>query len=168
MKGIRSIIAIVLMHTCSSAAMCQSVQESKFFINNLQVDLNKMFFNPSRMDSLIVVKKEAVGEVHIYTKNSEFTSCSLKEIVEKYAKQIAENDTVLFRIDGKLINDTTSVRIDDSYYIYVEVEELNNVKYLPNNFLSIKIISIDLESKKREPKIYLRGNEEILKRIESN
>lgn len=137
----------------------QQKQAPDFYLNSVKIDLKKVYLNPKSIDSIKVEKKTDNGAVYILNKNRKFTSISLTDIVKKYTDIKRIDNSILFRIKGEVIEDTTGVKIDDSYFVYVEVNDLSRVKYLNENFREMKIVSIELETSERKPQIILRGNE---------
>lgn len=135
----------------------QDKNEVLYFLNSKQIDFNKVYFNPGRVDSLHVDK----GKAYLYTKDMAFTYYDLSDILGKYTDMRGRADSLLFRINKKIIKDTASIKIDDTYFIYVYVESLKNVKYLPEQLRNLKIVNIDLESEKRKPQILIRGNKDL-------
>lgn len=141
------------------AGFTQQKQVPDIYLNSVKIDLNKFYLNDSSIDSIRVEKKTANGSVYILTKDRKFTSITLTDIVKKYTDIKRIDPSILFRIKGKVIEDTTGVKIDDSYFIYVEVKDLSGVKYLKDSFRDMKIVSIELEKEERKPQIMIRGNE---------
>ena len=135
------------------------------YLNSKQIDLNKVLLNPMRIDSIDVNK--TLGAVTIFTKDKKFSFYRLTDILKKYANITGQNDTVIFRINNKVIEDTTSILIDDTYFVYVVTERLARVKYLSSKYQSLIIVNIDLESKERVPVIRIRGNQEILDKLKT-
>lgn len=139
----------------------QQKQAPDTYLNAVKIDLNKVFLNPKSIDSIKIEKKTPQGTIYILTKNRKFTTLTLRNIVNKYTNIKHIDNSILFRIEGKLIEDTTEIKIDDSYFIYVDVVNLSGVKYLNDKFRGLKIITIDLVETERKPQIMLRGNEDI-------
>jgi len=146
--------------------IAQRDKQTMYYLNKKPIDFNKVFLNPLRIDSIDVAKNSTYDGVLIFTKNSEFSFYRLVDILKKYANIKGYNDSILFKINGKIIEDTTSIKIDDSYFVYVETEKLYGVKYISSRFRNLTIINIDLETKKREPEIRIRGNQEILDKFQ--
>jgi hypothetical protein len=141
------------------SGLAQQKQDPDIYLNSVKIDLNKVYVNGNSIDSIRVEKKTVNGAVYILTNDRKFTSITLADIVKKYTDIKQIDNSILFRIKGKVIEDTTGVKIDDSYFVYVEVKDLSGVKYLKNSFREMKIVSIDLENSERKPSIMLRGNE---------
>jgi hypothetical protein len=136
-----------------------------WYLNSKQVDLEKIYINPMRLDSIYVEKKTPFRGIYMYTKDRDFSYYRLTDILEKFTDISGLNGSILFKINDELINDTTSIKIDDTYFIYVTIEKLNSVKYIPNQFQDLTIVNINLERNERESQILFRGNIDILDKI---
>lgn len=154
-------IAFLILLLLAVPGLAQQKQYPDFYLNSVKIDYQKVYINENRMDSIWVDKKTTNGAIHIFTKDRKFSSITLSDIVEKYTGIKQTDNSILFRIKGKVIEDTTGVKIDDSYFIYVEVNDLSGVKYLNDSFRTMKIVSIDLEKEERKPSIMIRGNEDV-------
>lgn len=142
------------------SACGQERNTPNYFLNSQKVDWKKVYINPSSIDSISVSKQSRSGEVFIYTKNNEFDFLRLSEIISQYTDS-EKDKAIAFKINGKLINDTSSIKIDDSYFIYVTVDKISDVEYLSDRFDSLQIINIDLETEEREQKIMIKGNNSV-------
>jgi len=143
----------------------QTNNEPLYYLNSKQIDLKKVYLNQMRVDSINVLRQTKFGEILIFTKNREFSFYRLTDILKKYANISGFNDSLIFKINGKLIEDSTSIIIDDTYFVYVTVDKLSDVKYISKQFRNLKIVNVDLETKKREPVIYIKGNNDIIDRL---
>ncbi|MBV5314959.1 MAG: hypothetical protein JZU47_16775 [Prolixibacteraceae bacterium] len=157
MKNLTLLVLLLLVYTGFS----QQKQAPDAYLNSVKIDLNKVFLNPKSIDSIKIEKKTPQGTIYILTKNRKFATLTLRNIVNKHTDIKYIDNSILFRIEGKLIEDTTEIKIDDSYFIYVDVASLSGVKYLDDKFRDLKIINIDLDETERKPQIMLRGNEDI-------
>jgi hypothetical protein len=157
MKNLTLFVLVLLVYSGFS----QQKQAPDFYLNSVKIDYNKVYLNENNIDSIRVEKKTTNGAVYILTKSQKFTFITLTEIVKKYTDIKQFDHSILFRIKGKVIKDTTGVKIDDSYFVYVEVTDLSGVQYLKDSFREMKIVNIDLEKSERKPQIMLRGNEDI-------
>ncbi len=160
-KLIIPLFAIILGLNCYG----QKISEPSYYLNSKQIDLKKVYLNPMRLDSMDIQKKTQFGEVYMFTKNRQFSFCRLTHVLKNYTNINGFNDSVVFKINGKLIEDTTSIIIDDTYFIYETTDRLNNVKYISKQFRNLTIVNVDLETKKREPVIYIRGNNDIMDKL---
>lgn len=153
-----SLLILILLVFISANLFSHDKKELIYFLNDKPIDFNKVYLNPKRVDSLHVDK----GKASVYTKDRVFTYHSLSDVLERYTDGVGKADSILFRIDKNIVKDTTSIKIDDTYFIYVDVESLKEVKYLTGQFRNLKIVNIDLVSEKRKPQIRIRGNKELL------
>jgi hypothetical protein len=163
---LRTLIKSILIFN-SLIIFGQSELEPSYYLNLKQININKVFFNITRIDSLNVIKNSLGGGVYFFSKNREFTYYRLPDILKLYTNIKEFNDSILFKINGEILQDTTSVKIDDTYFIYVETDKLSNVKYLSRELRNLTIVNIDLETKKREPEIRIRGNQGILDKFKN-
>jgi hypothetical protein len=131
-------------------------------------DLSDVKYIADKFHSIKIVSIALWGEKRkskprLYSKK---TFMTLDDILKKYTKISVLNDSLLIRINGKIIDDISDIKIDTSYFVYTDVVDLSQVEYLSNKFKGMKIVNIDLERKKREPVIIIRGYEDILKEID--
>ena len=152
-------ITFLILLLIGFSSLAQQKQDPDIYLNSVKIDLNKVYLNENSIDSLRVEKKTVNGAVYILTKDRKFTSITLTDVVKKYTDIKKIDHSILFRIKGKVIEDTTGVKIDDSYFVYVKVKDLSGVKYLKDSFREMKIASIDLEKAERKPEIRIRGNQ---------
>jgi hypothetical protein len=157
-KFISSTLLMICLITNGIILMGQNLKDPTIYLNSEKIDIHKLFINPERIDS--IKRNTDSHEIYIYTKKGKFPYYSVGDIVKEYSKIKGHADSILFRLNGKIINDTTFVKIDKSYYVYVDIEILSDVKYLSSNFRNLLVANIDLEVKKREPKIYIRGGDQ--------
>lgn len=136
-----------------------------FYLNGVLIDLDKVYLNPTNAKSIDTRKTSEKFSCYFIT-NKNISFYTLKDISNKYVRKYVTikelNDPIVYRIKNQLIEDTTSVRIDDSFYIYVGIEHLSKVKYIPGKLKNLTVVNINLEDKEREPEIRIRGTQEIL------
>ena len=157
------LIFLFLIMIVSLKIFGQNSHQPLYYLNSEQiVDLEKFYLNPLRIDSMCVQKKSEFGEILMFTKNNEFSFYRLSDILKKFTNIYGLTDSLIFNIDGKLIEDTTSIIIDDSFFIYVTIDKLNNFKYISKKYRSLTIVNIDLEAKKQERVMNIRGDNDIL------
>ena len=164
MKKLQSTISILtILILIGTNLFCQENDKEPFYyLNSKRVEFSKVFINPMNIDSVNIDKRTENGKVFIYLKNSESIYYTLADILNNHTKIKDTTDSIIFRINNELIQDTTSIKIDDTYFIYVNVECLTNVKYLPEQLRNLIIVNIVLETKKRAPQTYIRGNRKLL------
>jgi len=155
MKNLNFLFLLLLSISC----FAQQKQNPDFYLNSVKVDLNKVYINEPRLSSVNVDKRSANGSVSIFTKDSLFTYLTLTDILRKYTRLKTDESSILFQIQDKVVQDTVGVKIDASYFIYVDVINLSDVKYVKDKFKQMKIVRIDLDKWERKPEIRIRGNE---------
>lgn len=132
-----------------------------YYLNSIKFDKLPLL-NTQNIDSILIEKKTANGEIYIYTKNKNIKYLSIDDILKKYTSNNYTNGSVLYRINGKIVDDLKDLRIDDTYFIYVETIKLHDNKYIADKFKELVIVDINLESEERKPNIIIRGNKEGL------
>jgi len=162
----KSIIIILFVITFLSVSI-NIFGQTTVFLNNKKVDLiNKVYLNFARIDSCFYVKDGSIKkEFHILTKGQKFNYFTLSYILKQYTGISNSKSPVLFKINGRIIEDTTNVQIDDTYPIYVKTVNLSNVKYISRKMRNFTIVRINLGTKEKEPDIYIKGNQELIDKI---
>jgi hypothetical protein len=145
------------------SVFAQQNGESKYFLNEKEIDFEKTFINHKNIDSIYVDKEVKNGALHIFTKSKQFEFVTLKNILKNHTDINTPAHSVLFRINEEYIFDTKGVRIDKSFFIYVKVTDVSQVLYLSDKFSELKIVEIDLEREERKPKFMIRGSQEFTK-----
>jgi hypothetical protein len=106
------------------------------------------------------VKKDTPnGAVYILTKDRNLNFVTLAEIASKHTDIKVIDNTLIFQIDGKLIEDPTDIKVDASYFVCVDVKNFAELKYLKNCCQKMKIVNIELSTTERKAPIMIRGNE---------
>ncbi len=149
MKTIITTIAILI----SFNLMCQ--QEPDYYLNSKKVDLNKFYISSENIDSVFVRKDNPNGAIYIYVKNENFLT--VEELLEKYDSGIKIDGSFLLMINNEPVDDLSGIRIDSSYFIYIELNKLLQVAYLDKKYRELKILNIYLEDEKRSEEIRIRG-----------
>lgn len=140
----------------------QKRPDPTYFLNSALFDLYKVYLNPARIDSISVNKDTHGGKVFVSTKQRNFTYFTLNDILQKYTKLDNNSNSILFRINGNVVNDVSDIKIDDTYFIYVKTDSLSKIKYIGKKFRALLLVSIDLEKAERKPEIHLRGNQNFM------
>ncbi|HET6556231.1 MAG TPA: hypothetical protein VFG54_02890 [Prolixibacteraceae bacterium] len=158
MKNLTFLLSLLI---CGITGFAQQRQDPEVYLNSEQINYPKYYINENRIDSVRIIKESGKGAIYILTNDRKFTSLTLADLLRKHTDIKQMDNTLLFQIQGKIINDIEGVRIDDTYFIYVEVKDLSGVKYLKDSLRGMKIVSIDLEKQERKPVIMIRGNKDI-------
>lgn len=156
------VFLVVFLTLTSLFSYSQEKRTPIYYLNSKKVEVKNLFFNSKGVDSIRVERKTENGEIYIYTKNKNPQYLSLEDVLKKYTDENISNGTVLIRIDGKIVDDITNIRIDDTYFVYVETKKLSEAQYLSDKFRELVIVDITLETEERKPRIIIRGNNEIL------
>lgn len=143
----------------------QKRPDPTYYLNSAIFDINKVYLNPIRIDSISVNKDTPGGKLFVFTKQRSFTYLTLNDILQKYTKLDINSNSILFKINGNVINDVSDIKIDDTYFIYVKTDSLSKVKYVGKKFRTLILVSIDLDKAERKPEIYLRGNQDFMPQI---
>lgn len=157
MKTIINILILLVTYGATSQ------QDPDLYLNSKKIDFEKTFLRSSNIKNIEVDKSTQNGQIFITTKEGVKFYC-LSEIVKKFTDLGNINDSLYFIIKAAekqsitKINDTTDVRIDSSFFIYTDVIELTDAKYLKEGFKALKIVIIDLEKEKRKPVVRIRGD----------
>jgi hypothetical protein len=139
------------------------------FINGKFVNLTVLqALSPTQIDNINVIKDsiqidnvQYYGQIHIKTKNSYAPKLiSLTELKEKYTN--LKNKSVLFMIDGNIINaDYDKYMVDESYLLTMVVDKIENTKEKIDLGL-IKLLTKSDENIKKSKEIRIRGTEVAL------
>lgn len=140
-------------------------QEKKiptYYLNSKKVELKDLdYLNPNSIDSVKVLKKEGIGSISISTKKKTVNFLSIDDILKNHTTLNSSDGNVLIRINGKIVDNITDIKIDDTFFIYVEIKKLSENQYLSNQFRELIIVDISLEKEERKPKIIIRGDNDI-------
>ncbi len=140
----------------------QEIKKPIFFLNSKQFDIEKNYINPQNIDSITVNKETVEGEIHLYTNPQKLSLVPLESILKEKAGINKVDNNLLVQIDGKYLDDIKGVTIDNTYFIYVNVKVVSDVKYIADKYKALKIVEIELESSERKPKIQIRGEGEFV------
>lgn len=159
MEQMKNATILSFMTMISFSTYGQRKEEPTYYLDSKEINFKRVYIKATSLDSIYVNKQTVNGEIYLFTKNEEISFFSLKDILKKYTDLTSLNDSILIRINGDVINDISGIKIDKSYFIYVEVSDVSDTNYLSDIFKSLKIVSIDLEQDERKPEIWLRGND---------
>ena len=156
---IRRSLLFILLICIPSFVFCQINNPPKLYLDGKEFRWNNTFINPNTIGSVNVKKDTSNGEIFIKTKDGKWKYKSLQKFLMSLSnyKEIYDQSSIpVFIIDGNLINDPDSVRIDANYFGEAKVSKLSNVKSVPEHSKNLIIVNIKLSNK---PIIYLRGND---------
>jgi hypothetical protein len=136
-----------------------------YYLDSIRIDIKKDFLNPQNIKAINIKKETPGGEVYITSKEKiEFQS--LSDVLKKNANINEISDNVVIKINNKQYDDISDIKIDKTFYIYVQTDSLAKTDYINEKFRDLIIVNIDLESKERKPQVMLRGIDD-LKSIQS-
>lgn len=149
MKRLIILISLLLLVFCGINSYGQENRDPTCYLNSRPINLSKVFINPMRIDSIRVYK--SARKIMITTKDGEFSFYRLPDILKKYeiTETIEPNDSIVYKINGQILKDTTSVEIDDSYFMSVVSGKLFNVKCASGQSKNVVIVNINLEGNKK-------------------
>jgi len=128
-----------------------------YYLNTEQIDMGNVYINPSNIDSVRVNKKTKGGEIYITTKQS-LTFLTLDMILKTHGDNINSASQVVYIIDDKMVTDKSKVKIDDSFFIKLEIKRLDKVSYINEEYKNLILADIQLLDEKPEPTIRIRGD----------
>jgi hypothetical protein len=155
-------LLIALLLSSGLFSFGQKYSNPDYYLNSKKVQIENLYLNPWSIDSISVNKKTENGEIYIFTKTRKVNFLSLEDVLKKYTNLSSSSNSVLFRINGNILDDLSNIRIDDSYFIYVETRKLSETQYLAKKFRELVIVEISLEKEERKQVIMIRGNSSIL------
>lgn len=161
MKTILLPILILLGTIC----FAQRTQPPDYILDGQKFVWERTFINPDNIDSMQVDRSTPGGTIYIYSKKPGISFWNLNEVIKNHTEFEAVTKTMVFYINGKLISNVSDIRIDRSYYIYVETDALKPVQYISKKHHELTIVKIDLEREIRIPTISIRGENEFSKLI---
>ncbi len=157
----RSIVLLALAIAFGLNLNAQKQNTPQWYLNKNRIDYEKHFINPNSIELIRVNKEAAYGEIHITTKPN-VTFSTLHSVITNRTDLKLPTDNILVRINGTSIQDTSGIRIDDTFFVYIETESLTNVTYLNKKFNDLLIVDITLETTEKKPKILIRGNPDLM------
>jgi hypothetical protein len=157
------ILIQLLWFTLANLASTQSLAPPKYYLDSIEFAIDKVFIHPESIESIFVNKESTPGEIYIYSKTPPITFLTLNDIIKEYTEYDSISSRMLFYINEKVINEIDSIRVDENYFIYTDVDKALEVNYIEESLKQIIIVKIDLEREKRKPKIILRGENDNLK-----
>ena len=114
MKSSTSFLVLILA-VATQSILGQGNQDPIYFVNSVEVDFSKVHINTLNIDSIRVDKENFEnGAIYIYTKK-QCNFISIEKVVENHVDNAIMDKTLLFRINGTLVEDINGVLIDDSF-----------------------------------------------------
>lgn len=149
---------LILFCLISLTSNSQERINSHFYLNDTEIDIDNVFINPMNIDSLFVDRKTNDGEVYIIA-NEPIEFITLDTILARHTNLDTEQNKILYIIENKVIKSESKVLIDNSFFIYVKTNFLNDADYLDDNFKSLVIVDVSLKTEKQ---IIIRGDRKAI------
>jgi hypothetical protein len=161
-KLILKTIVVLLLSFVFFSGTAQPGEDPVLYLNKKEVSFESIrYLNPANIDSVHVDKSTKNGSIHVFTKEK-VKFLTPEEIVKRYTNLNEPVGSLLFQINNDIVYDISGIKIDASYFIYVEVKNVSEVKYIDEKFRGMKIVVIGLEKEERKPDIRIRGVDKII------
>jgi hypothetical protein len=79
-------------------------------------------------------------------------------ILKTHGDNIGSASQVVYIINDKVVTDKSKVKVDDSFFIQLEIKRLDNVNYINEGYTNLILADIQLLDEKPEPTIRIRGD----------
>lgn len=149
---------LILFCLISLISYSQERINSHFYLNDTEIDIDNVFINPMNIDSLFVDRKTNDGEVYIIA-NEPIEFITLDTVLARHTDLNYKQNKILFIVENKVVKSESKVLIDNSFFIYVKTNFLNDIDYLDENFKSLIIVDISLKTEKQ---ITIRGDRKAI------
>lgn len=147
----KTIGVFTFLFTCS-LTYCQNWSG---YINSIKVDDTRDYYiKGSNYDTVYLGSESGKGIIYIKTKNIYYLS--LADVLKKHIEIENTAGSIVYKVNGRCIENKETVKIDSSFFIYVYPEEFTEVKYIDEKYRDLKIVNIFLSDTLRKPKIMLR------------
>jgi hypothetical protein len=154
-------LTILILLCIPLLGLSQNVKQPKYYLNSEEYNMDSVFLNLNKIDSIWVKKDILGGEIFIRTKSQPWEYYRLDDFLKRtpeYSQIIDKSIIPVFIINGKVINKKSDAKIDKSYYAKVNLGRLSNVSRLPAKSKKIVIINIELTDKDPSKDIHIRGD----------
>lgn len=149
-------IAVIVFCLLTGDLLGQHKLNPVCFLNSDTIDIENVYIHPSSITAVNVDKKTERGEIHITTKGS-LTFLSLDMILQKYSDLKESTGSIAYSINNKVVVDKAQVKVDDSFFIQVNVKRFDEVMYIQEEHRNLILVDIQLFNERTEPKIMIRG-----------
>jgi hypothetical protein len=154
-------VAILVLLCIPLIGLSQNAKQPKYYLNSEEYNMDSVFLNLNKIDSIWVKKDIPEGEIFIRTKSQPWEYYSIDDFLKRtpqYSQIIDKSIMPVFIINGKVINKKSDAKIDRSYYAKVRIGRLSNVYGLPAKSKKIVIVNIELTDKDPSKDIRIRGD----------
>jgi hypothetical protein len=142
----------------------QETKNPRYYLDSVEFTyVSNFHINPKNLDSIRVTHESENGEVYFFSKTKNALFLSPLDIIDQYTKIDPIKTTIFFKINGADIFDLAEVKIDPSFFIYVNITNPSDANYINSSSLdNFRIVDIILEQKGRKPVIRIRGSSDLL------
>ena len=147
---------------------CLSQQnEPDYYLNGLKFIWDSVFVSPKSIKSITVKHNPPNGEIFILMKDNPWKYNTLSEVLKTnyLIKQINDPSIVpVFIVDGKVVNDTSVIKIDKAYYSNITLKSISKVIGITKACRNIVLVDIQLAE---DPNKFIRIRGEINQYLDS-
>lgn len=164
-------LALICLLMSASAAIAQSHQPANnpaYYVEGTTI--NRAYFayiKPDSIKEIHVIKKDDEhpnGAIYISLKNPDYLKSmladkllSIKDILRLKGIAVRKNQSLVYVWDGKLLTDTSNVRVPESYLRSVRLTPAVNMPYFKTALPNTSVVTIFTGVK--DGKIMIRGGE---------
>jgi len=135
----------------------QSQERPTYYLNSNEVEWDNTYIKTSNIESVNVEKKIKGGEIYIKTIRP-VTFMTLDMILEKHSEIRDSANQVVYIINNNLVTDKSKIKVDDSFFIQLEIKRLEKLNYIKERYRNLILVNIQLLNEKPEPIIRIRGS----------
>jgi hypothetical protein len=153
-------LAILLLIFTPRLMSGQISNNPKIFLNSQIISFDSVFIYEKNIESISVEKDSEGGKLFIKSKDAVWKYRTIDELLKTFFHSEMIFDKAIspiFYIDGKLMAKKSDAKIDYSYFAYVTVKKLSDIKSICKKCRKIVIVEIGLTSVYPEPAIHIRG-----------
>jgi hypothetical protein len=151
-------IVVLIFCLLTVDVFSQSQEFPIYYLNSNEVEWDNIYIKTSNIESVNVEKKTKGGKIYIKTIQP-VTFMTLDMILEKHSEIRDSTNQVVYIINSNLITDKSKIKVDDSFFIQLEIKRLEKLNYINERYRNLILVNIQLLNEKPEPIIRIRGSE---------
>jgi hypothetical protein len=136
----------------------QSQLPPLYYLNGEEIDMENVHVNPSSISDIKVVKDTERGAIYMTTKRR-LTFLTLDMILRTNTEIRDSASQIIYIVNDNLVNDTSKVKVDASYFVEIEIKRLDRLTYIDEVHKNLTLVEIHLLKDKPKPAIRIRGDE---------
>ena len=158
-----SLTVLIIIFQFGTNIYAQENRNPKYVYNSVEINTENIFISPLSIDSIKVDKYFFPnGKISMFSSHDLSNFITVQEVIFTNTEIEKITNNLIIKINGKIVNEISNIKIDNNLYQYVTLEKTKNIEYLDEKYRNIIIINIDLEFKKRKPNIIIRGSDNYL------